>query len=269
MLRYGNSPKEPRYCALFQKADPPTLQEMFKTDLLNEQKVDLVLNTNERGDVVASAQRDSLVSMPEFESKAGGTLKRARQQEASTDMVELGGRLFEVVSVPVLISPENPIGRLTFGSELGKTAAEELRDIAQCQVALLASDQVVASTKAAPEFTREFVRLFKENAHAEKEPDFSNIKGIVLGDEHFFCSAGRFETSSAENGPGYLLLLSLRNDWQHYTQPQQTLLEMSALGTLLGAVVDLVAGAKAYRAFAGARDSAEAVGKETIRNRSR
>src|SRR5205809_483396 len=112
----------------------------------------------------------------QFETAATDSLKTAdrvfsrfrkirRQEllgEEKVDTICVGGGLYDVVSIPVLGTGDQLIGALTLGSEVGEAAAQELRDVAQCQIVLLGNGQVVAATLPGPEWHNCFARLFNE-----------------------------------------------------------------------------------------------------------
>src|SRR6267142_1198014 len=66
LLRFRNLPNEPRYRAALQSGDRPTLLDQIE-HLPAEQDVDVVLFTSAQGEVLASAKRDPLASIGEFE----------------------------------------------------------------------------------------------------------------------------------------------------------------------------------------------------------
>src|SRR5262245_7867265 len=66
LLRYHTLPNEPRYKAVFQKADPPTLRDTLG-ELLGEQGVDIILFTTLQSELLASAKRDPFIPSSEFE----------------------------------------------------------------------------------------------------------------------------------------------------------------------------------------------------------
>src|SRR6266571_1035595 len=84
--------------------------------------------------------------------------------EEKVDTICVGGRLYDVVSMPVLGTGDHLIGALTLGLEVGEAAAQELRDVAQCQIVLLGNGQVVVATLPGPEWHNCFAHLFNEYA---------------------------------------------------------------------------------------------------------
>jgi two-component system NtrC family sensor kinase len=83
----------------------------------------------------------------------------------------------------------------------------------------------------------------------------------MLGDEHYFCWGGHFETLSGENNLGYLLLSSYEQPLRALQSTQQTLLLVSALCILAGTALVWFLVRKVTQPLRGLRDSAEAVGR--------
>ena len=117
LLRYRNLVAEPRYRAAFQSRDLPTLRDQIK-DLPADQGVDLALFSSTNGELLASAKRDPLVPIGEFESGSKLAVQRARERGEQVDTIRVGDRLFDVASVPVSDVSGEMIGVLTVGSEI-------------------------------------------------------------------------------------------------------------------------------------------------------
>src|SRR4051812_5944597 len=161
LLRFRNLPREPRWKAVFQTSDQPTLKDLLP-QLLGEHRVEVILYTSDQTELIASAKRDPLISIAEFEAASFAAVKRALADEEEVDTIRVGERLFDVVSIPVKGTGENQIGVLTFGSEIGDTAAQEFSLITHSQIALVAGGKVVASTVSNPEAHEEFAGIFNE-----------------------------------------------------------------------------------------------------------
>src|SRR5208337_1076775 len=138
LLRYRSLPNEPRYKAVFQSGDVSTLRT-FLEDLRNEQGLDALLFTTEKGELLACDKRDPLLGTPDFEAGSALAVKRALAGEAKADTVRVGERLFDVVSMPVLGTGEVLLGALTFGTEIGDATAHEFSLVSHSQIVLLAN----------------------------------------------------------------------------------------------------------------------------------
>lgn len=255
LLRFRNLPNEPRYRAALQSGDRPTLLEQIK-DLPAEQDVDVVLFTSAQEGLLASAKRDPLVSIGEFESGSAAAIKRALQGEERTDTICAGARLFNIVSIPAIGPAGELIGVLTFGSEIGNATANDFKLITHGEVVLLANGLVIASTLSRPDLARQFATLFDPTRGPNHGPE-----PVLLGYDHYFCLSGKFNTINGKAGLGYLLLFSYEPQLRALRASQQLLIAVSAAGVLLGTVGVWYLGRKVTKPLRDLRDSAEAVGK--------
>src|SRR5258706_5156344 len=257
LLRYHNLPKEPRYKANFQEKDPRTLTD-FLQDLLGEQHVDIILFTTEEGEVLASAKRD-FIPTSEFEKASSLAIRQALAGDEQVDTIGVGDRLFDVVSVPVRGTSDNLIGALTFGAEIGDGAAQEFSGVTHSQIVLLSGGHVIASTVSHPGAREEFSRVFQNCLAGTNQPAVP--RNLLLGDEHFYCSAGNFPSLSGDERMGYLLLSSYDQALQALRVTQQSVLLASAGAILLGAGIVWFLLRRVTRPLRELRDTAEAVGR--------
>src|SRR5882672_10603746 len=264
LFRYRNLPSEPRYKAVFQQADPPTLRDSFSEFLGGHlmDSVDVIMYTTEKLERLAIQKRDPELSTAEFEVSSALTVKQALLGEEKVDTICVGGRLYDVVSIPVLGTGDHLIGALTLGSEVGEAAAQELRDVAQCQIVLLGNGQVVAATLPGPEWHDRFARLFNQDAPASGPSETrAAINSIKLSEEHYFWKAGKFPSFGGDDKLGYLLLSSYELPLRAMHNTQQMLLLVSALGILAGTAIVWFLVKKVTQPLRALRDSAEAVGQ--------
>jgi two-component system, NtrC family, sensor kinase len=260
LLRYRTLPNEPRYKAQLNRADQPTIKNWLE-ELLSEKDLDVILySTVEKGEALANAKRDPLLSLPEFEAASSNVIAYALNSEEKADTIQVEDRLFDVVSVPVFGVGNHLIGALTFGSEIGVSAAKELRDVTQCQIVLMANGKVTASTVAGPELHEQFGSLFKEYLDGRKR-SLAPMKKILIGDEHYFCAAGKFTCLNADGNLGYLLLFSYEQPLRALHKTQQLLLLVCTLGIILGTIIVWLFIRAATRPLRELRNSAEAVGR--------
>ena len=257
LLRYHDLPDEPRYKALFLKSDVPTWRASL-AELRGEKDLDVILYTpSDRLKQSASAKRDPLLSPAEFEVGSATVVHRALQGEEQADTIRVADRLFDVVSVPVRVGNQL-IGALTLASEIGNTAAQELRDVAQCQIVLLANGRVIASTVGRPEWHEQLAALFSQGT---RNSQGSRPRDIQLGDEHYFCSSGKFNSLSEDGKLGWLLLLSYEDSLRALQTTQQMLLVVSSLAILAGTGIVWFFIRRVTRPLRDLSASAEAVGQ--------
>jgi two-component system NtrC family sensor kinase len=261
LVRFRNLPSEPRYRATFQSGDVPTLKAQIK-DIPADQSVDVVLFTSANGELLASAKRDPLMPIGDFTTNSYGAVEQALAGEEMVDTIRVGERLFDIVVVPVLGTSGQLVGTITFGAEIGEAVAREFSSVSRSQIVFLANGRVIASTVGGSDTQAEFSKLFSECSPSLAGPDQpGRIEKILLGDEHFFCSAGRFPSTSGDTKLGYLLLSSYEQPLQSLHQTQQMLLLASAVGILLATGIVWVLVRKVTQPLRLLRDSAEAVGQ--------
>ncbi len=217
LLRFHNLPNEPRYKAVFQSGDPPTVRQLLR-DLLSEQRVDFALFAAPDGRVLALCHADPLLAGGEIEPACAPALRGALDEIATTDTVCVGDRLYDVVAVPAAGPGGQQLGVLVLGVEIGPGTAHEFRDVTHAQI-------------------------------------------VLLGGEHFFCSAGRIPALNRQGGLGYLLLSSYEQSFQSLRATQQLLLAVSLAAILLGSTVVGWLVSKVTRRLRELRDSVEAVGR--------
>lgn len=266
LLRFRNLSNEPRYKAAFQGRHMQTVRDAIK-DLPADQGVDVALFTSSKGDIQASAQRDPRLSLGEFETSSAAAMKQALAGEPRADTIRVGARLFDVVSIPVFggsgfpifgSSSTVPVGVLVVGSEIGDSVARELSALTHSQIVLLANGHVVASTIPGSNFREQLARLFTQRA---EEARSSGPGQVLLGDEHYFCAAGKFASLNGDGGLGYLLLSSYEQPLRAFEGMQQTVLLVGVLGILLGAAIVGLLVRKATKPLRQLQLSAESVGR--------
>ena len=260
LLRFQNLPNEPRWRALFQNGDAPTLHQPLK-ELLNEQGVDIVLYATSAGEVLASEKGALVTSVAAFQTAATPAMKKTLQGQGQevVDTVRVGEQLFDVVSIPVYVDG-GLIGVLTIGSEVGNAAAQEFSQLTGAQIALFAGGHVVASTLSGSDANEQFANLFK-NFPAASSDVASGVKPIVLGVSHYFGIAGRFKSLGGDNTLGYVLLNPYEDSLRGLHITQAVLLVVSSCAILFGALVVWLLVNKVTQPLRELRDSAEAVGR--------
>jgi signal transduction histidine kinase/CheY-like chemotaxis protein len=254
-----NMLKEPRYVAILQSENAPTISDEFTKNLPVDQGVDVALFTSGSGKVLVRAKGDPEIAMREFESRSERAITRALLGEETIDTFSAGERVFDIISIPVLGRKGGIIGTLTFGSQIRNSDLREFHAASQSEVALLADGRVIVST-VSPDPQQDFARFFNEClAAATKES--APRKEITIGGGHYFCSAGQFPTLNGESRVGYLLLCSYEQSLRALQGTQQTLLGVSALGILLGTAFVWFLVRKVTEPLRDLSISAEAVGK--------
>jgi signal transduction histidine kinase/ActR/RegA family two-component response regulator len=261
--RYRNLRNEPRYRAVFQGGDLPTLRNTIK-DLPDDQNVDIALFTSPAAGSLASAKPNPLkpISPEEFEARSAKSVQRAIQGQENVDTILVGDRLFDVVSIPVTGADGSLIGALTVGSEIGQADVQEFSLLSHSQIVLLADGHVIASTVPNSELQQDFVRLFNECAASPGHRGAPMpVRNITLGDEHYYCAAGRFTTLDVDGKLGYLLLCSYEKPWQALLSTRRMLVLVSVPGILLAIAIIWFLVRKVTQPLRELSESAEAVGR--------
>lgn len=265
LFRFHDLPSQPLYKAAFQHAiqthDALTLREPLDR-LLAQQDVDVVLFSSADQRFVASAKRDPLVSIPDFEKASKAVIETALSKEEKPDIVEVGGKLYDVVSI-VVPDPDGDVnGTLTLGSEIGTAVASGLsRSFTHSQIVLLADDQVVVSTLPSTD-SQAFTRLYREiSTDRENTPGHVAIRKEILGGEHYYCSGGQLASLNPASHLGYLLLYSYEQPFRALQTTQEILLIASGVAILLGSALVCFLVGKVTQPLRELRDSVEAVGR--------
>jgi signal transduction histidine kinase/ActR/RegA family two-component response regulator len=261
-LRFRNLPREPRYKSTFQTADVPTVRALLDELRAEQENLDIILYTTDRSELksLANSRRDPVVSIRELEKASAPAVTKALQDEERVDTIRAGARIFDIVSIPVKGAGDVLIGALTLGTEVDDKAAEELSSSTHCKVVLLAGGSVIASSALlTPERRMQFAILFRQGSSPASRRN--GPADILLGGDHYFCQAGKFDTLGADEGLGYLLLSSYEEPLRALKSTQQMLVEASICAIILGTVVVWFLVRKATQPLRDLRDSAEAVGR--------
>src|SRR5258705_6758820 len=160
ILRYRNIPNDPRFKAVAQKADVKTLR-FHLTEFLNELGGDISFFTTDRGECLANSTRAAGLNSLEFEAASSVSARAALAGQANVDTVLIGDRIFDVVSIPVSVGNNgNIIGALTFGAEIGRSVAEEFKQLTHAEIVFRARGHVVASTLLKRDLQQQLISAF-------------------------------------------------------------------------------------------------------------
>src|SRR5439155_23560622 len=152
-------------------------------------------------------------------------VKRALEGEVSLDTIPIGEKLFDVVSIPVAGGSGALVGGLTLGSEIRSADMQDFSLRSGSEVVLLADGRVLATTAHHRSPHRDFATLFSECAAASRRTHGSApMERTLLGEEHYFCSAGEFPSLSSGGKLGYLLLSSYEDPLRTLQHTQQMVL---------------------------------------------
>ena len=261
LLRFNGLVNEPLYVAAFSTSDqatsdPATLHEPLQSVLAAEQDVAIVFYATNASSVLASEQRDAIISPNTFAGAARAAVRAALQGRITTvDTIRTGDRLYEVISVPVYDSYKTLIGALTLGTEIGTNDAANFSEITRSQILFLAGGHVVASTLTNSAANADLAALSKDLFPSD------GVKEISLGNDHYFYIAGRFDSLSNDKSLGYILLSSYEDSLLTLRKTQQVLVIVSLCAILAGGTIIWFLINTLTRPLRELRDSAEAVGR--------
>lgn len=263
LVLYQNIVNEPRFKAVAQLGEPKTMNVQLN-DLLDEMGNDaeVILFTVENGQVLAGATRDPLLSLQEFTTSSSALFRETSQGQHAAQIVAARERLYNLISVPVVIS-NNLVGVLSIGVRMDKTAAQELKSLTGNEIAFVVNENTVVSTLHDADSERELVHVFKRIiAPSRNERSSTQASEIITSrGEHFLCLARRFSGANGNQQIGYLLLSSYEKALQAKGGIQRMLLLISVVGIIFSSILIAALIRKMTRPLFQLRDTAEAVGR--------
>jgi hypothetical protein len=189
LLRFHNLPNEPLWRQVFQRGHAKDLHNKL-SDLMEMQRVDILFYASNRGKILDVEKNDPAIPAPEFEAASTLLLQLALRGVEKADTVCVGGKLYDVVTIPAYDMDNEQIGVLMLGSELGGAAAQEFSKLTQSQIALVANGRVITSTLPGLDLNAQFVQVFQSAMPANGHGDSTaNVKAIVLNGVHYYCIA--------------------------------------------------------------------------------
>ena len=260
--RFQDLPGQPYYQAAFQSKHGPSLREQLNK-LRDLPGVDIVLFNTNATEAIAIAKRDPQISISDFESRCAAVVNQALQGgEEKTDVIQVGDKLYDLISLPAFDLYGELSGVLTFGCRITRDSLEEPSRLTRSEFVLLADDQVAVSTLPTPDANPRFPGLFKEVVRDTGKTNRALVlKEEVLGGEHFYYSGGRLASLDSGSRLGYLLLHSYEQPLRALQSTQQILVAVSGLAILLGSALICFLVGKVTQPLRELRDSAEAVGR--------
>lgn len=263
LVQYQNIVNEPRFKAVAQLGEPETMNVQLN-DLLDEmgRDAEVILFTVENGQVLAGATRDPLLPLSEFTSSSSTLFREALQGQHASQIEAVREHLYNLISVPVVIS-QNLVGVLSIGVRLDKTAAQELKSLTGNDIAFVVNDHTVVSTLHDADAEKEVAEVFKRMIVASENKAFSSQQNEIINSrgEHFLCLARRFSGADGNHQIGYLLLFSYEKALQAKAGIERMLLLISVVGILFSSLMIAALIRKMTRPLLELRDTAEAVGR--------
>jgi two-component system NtrC family sensor kinase len=253
LLRYQNVANEPRFKAVAQLAEPKTMKVQLD-ELLREMGAgaEVMIFTFDQTRFLAGSRRDPKLDLHDFQMRSTIPIQKAIEGHAAADTMAAEGRLFDVVSVPVIVN-DALAGVLTIGVAIGPEAAQEFKSLTHSEIAFISAGNIAVSSlqerKLYPDLQALYQRLNSSKT----------IESFAPEGEHYLCLAGNFAGSST--AAGYLLLSSYEKSLRENVAIGRMLLLLSFAGILLSSLLIWVLIRKITRPLRQLRDSAEAVGR--------
>jgi two-component system, NtrC family, sensor kinase len=267
VARFHNLPNQSLWRQIFQFGQAKDLHSTL-SDLMEMQKVDILFYASNRGKILDVEKNDPGIPTPEFEAASAPVLQLALRGDEKADTVCVGGKLYDVITLPAYNLDNEQIGVLTLGMELGGAAAHEFSKLTQSQIALMANGRVITSTLPGLDANVQFASAFKGAMPAnDNEDPTANVKPIVLNDVHYYCIAGRFESLKADNNLGYVLLSSREQSLAAMRATQHVLAGMGFLAILFCAAAVRFYINRVTEPLRELRQGAEAVGRGDFNQR--
>jgi len=224
--------------------------------------VDLVAFTTTKKEMLGPfTYSDNSIPKSEFGSATAFLRGQALQGVPCTDIVHVGEKLYVIASYPTHNAENDVAGALTFGTEIGRTQADEISHYTRSQVVLLSGNHVVAHTLSITDSNQRFINLYKDLSPGLRSADAPlQMKKEVFAGNHYYCAAGRFKPNDPDS-PGYLLLYSYEPSWRALQTTQKILVAANAIAIVLGSVIICLLVGMVTRPLRELRDTAEAVGR--------
>ncbi|HEX4350683.1 MAG TPA: ATP-binding protein, partial [Verrucomicrobiae bacterium] len=208
----------------------------------------------------ASATVDPQLDVHQFQTRGAAAINRAFAGQPSVDTMSVGSRVFNVVAIPVL-GMEEQTGVVTFGVEIGGDVAEDMKQLKDSEILLVADGRVVASSLPKSDFNGELISRFNGLIARTGTSDSLATTKLILDHRHYIATAGKLESLDGNAGPGYLMLSSYEQSWAVLKATQQMLLAVGLLGIGLSTIIIYILVHKVTQPLRQLRDSAEAVGR--------
>ena len=272
-LRFQSLANEPKNRSAFGTLDFNTIQKQLASILEEEGllKQNAALDENIAfalftPDDEAAGSRAPMLQPPEaganFVNASAPNVRRALHPDSGTpptivDTVAVGGKLYNLISIPVFTPEQVQLGVLTFGEAMGAVTAQEYGTVAGKPIVFIADGRPAASTLPGKTEAAPVESLFRR---LRTDAGGNNVVRLALGKEHYFCAGGNFPSLKGDAGVGYLLFSSY-DPSASALQTQQLLLAASLVAILLGSAVVWFFVHRVTRPLLELRDSAEAVGR--------
>ena len=201
------------------------------------------------------ARRSSFLEPGEFGRDAALVTNSALQGEAAHGAIDVHGRIYSIVSVPVL-DPESGslVGALTAAIRIGEGTLQELKSITGADIFLVSGEAVTAATIHQPELSAALL-------HGIVGGDIRRTVPVAAQGEHYLALTDKYTAHGSDQGFRYVLLSSYEKRLREQQQTRTTLLEISLTGIILGGFLVWLLIRRITQPLVELRENAEAVGR--------
>ncbi len=205
-----------------------------------------------KAELLGSVRREGGPALESFGPAVAAVATAVLDGDARIDNVVLHDRAYTVVAMPVSLGQGGPVaGVLVAGIRIGEASLRQLKDLTRADFVLMADTRVIASTLL------DTTGAWFEQIASPARGTARDLSGVIVGGEHFLAVAAAGQTG----GLRYVLLSSYEKSMRALEDTRQTLLELSAAGILLSALVVWFFVSRITQPLRELRDSAEAVGR--------
>ena len=257
--RFRTIVAEPRFKATAQLGDAKTLNNYLRA-LLDElrDETELIIYTTNREERLTSAQRNTAISLDDFERTAAPLIKQALAGEMGTGIISVGKKTFNVVSVPMQISENGPIiGAVTIAIRLSESSMQDLRALTRADIFLVTANAVTASTLQQPEASEILLREISRRTGEKAD----RVRPIEIQGEHFFALSDNYEPNGPGSALNYVLISSYEQRLRELEKTRATLLIVSFAGIVISGLLIWIMIRRITTPLLQLRDNAEAVGR--------
>jgi two-component system NtrC family sensor kinase len=257
VARYNNLVTDPRFRAISQLGNGPTMRNHLHDELLDklDEEAELMIFVHADGTMVSASRSEREVNPDDFQAAAQHAINSARDGEPTSRIIDIGKAIFNATAVPVYINGQRT-GVFVAGSRMGRNPLKELASLVVGEAIFIAGGKVVETTLPSREFSTHALPSWSDGGSVASAP----IRPILIENVHYLAMASRFPGSKTEKDLGYILLLSYEPAYQQLRETQATLWLLCLVGVTVSAGVIWLLIGRITWPLRDLRTMAEAVG---------
>ncbi len=262
LLRYHGVTLEPRFKAVFQLADPKTI-DVLLNDLIEQYGAEMMMFTSPQEEVIGFNSIDDDLNVGGIAASIPAAIRSMEEGEPGIKIASIEERLYELFFIPTEVGG-NITGVLTIASEFGDRVAEEFKRLTGSEIIFYENGEATASSAAISQWRQSMLEaglLKSQDTDPHPDPDHTDAELLVSEDNYFVCEQGTFETERSNSGPGYLILISCTESLLQLRTTQRMFLVFSILGISLSSLAVWLLISRIIRPLHLLRERAEAIGQ--------